>query len=166
MRCTWITSCPPSGSIVSLCQCDQSSASHRLTILPILNGGPQTNQFLLLRKYWKLRLHCYVFKQNPLKISSVWKKMYKINFHWICVNIAVSVFGSKNANDRMTVAGVHHSALTDSSLPCSPIILLPANDGSNLWIDHPFSFVFQHKNICAVFGSLVFQEAPAYLSRF
>ena len=58
MRCTWITSCPPSGSIVSLCQCDQSSASHRLTILPILNGGPQTNQFLLLRKCWKLRFLC------------------------------------------------------------------------------------------------------------
>ena len=55
---------------------------------------------------------------------------------------------------------------TDSSLPCSPIILLPTNDGSNLWIDHPFSFVFQHANICAVFGSLVFQEAPVYLSSF
>ena len=82
------------------------------------------------------------------------------------MNIAVSVFGSKNANDRMTVAGVHHSALTASSLPCSPIILLLTNDGSNLWIDHPFSFVFQHANICAVFGSLVFQETPAYLSSF
>ena len=31
---------------------------------------------------------------------------------------------------------------TDSSLPCSSIILLPANDGSNLCIDHPFWFVY------------------------
>ena len=46
-----VTSCPPSGSIVRLCQCDQSSASHWLT-LPILNGSPKTNQFLLLRKSW------------------------------------------------------------------------------------------------------------------
>ena len=51
------TSCPPSGSIVSLCQCDQSSASHRLTNLPILEGRTKTNQFLLLRKSWKLEQH-------------------------------------------------------------------------------------------------------------
>ena len=97
-----------------------------------------------------------------------------LNFVWylfeskygICLNFGWYLFESKYANDRMTVAGVHHSALTDSSLPCSPIILLPTNDGSNLWIDHPFSFVFQHANICAVFGSLVFQEAPVYLSSF
>ena len=48
------------------------------------------------------------------------------------------MLGASYANDRMTVSGVRHSALTDSSLPCSPIILLPANDGSSLWIDHPF----------------------------
>ena len=53
--------------------------------------------------------------------------MYPIEFR------LVSVLVASYANDRMTVAGVHHSALTDSSLAGSPIILLPV--AANLWID-------------------------------
>ena len=45
----------------------------------------------------------------------------------------VFVLGASYANDRMTVAAVHHSALTDSSLAERPIILLPV--AANLWID-------------------------------
>ena len=74
-----------------------------------------------------------------------WLLPFNWDFHlwsyWICLNFwmypiefrLVSVLVASYANDRMTVAGVHHSALTDSSLAGSPIILLPV--AANLWID-------------------------------
>ena len=64
------------------------------------------------------------------------------NFSWylfeskygICLNFGWYLFESKYANDRMTVAGVHHSALTDSSLAALANYLI--NGGRQL-MDRP-----------------------------
>ena len=46
----------------------------------------------------------------------------------------VFVLGASYANDRMTVAGVHHSALTDSSLAASSNYLIT---GGRQLMDRP-----------------------------
>ena len=72
----------------------------------------------------------FLYQNVNLTKRNIWIPKFCMCLFEFCL---VFVLGASYANDRMTVAAVHHSALTDSSLAERPIILLPV--AANLWID-------------------------------